>query len=81
MPVVAGTRDPAGTAQGQEGNTDGFGRPCRVETDRAGERMGGVDERVHLLLAQPAGEALGAAEPADADLAGRQSRPGDASGE
>ncbi len=77
VPGVAPGRDPAGPAEGQQGNMGGGGGLCRVETDRAGERMGGVDERVHRVLAQPAGEALGASEPSDAHVPRRQPGRGD----
>ncbi len=81
VPRVAGSRHPAGPADGEQGNMGGGGGMGRTATDRVGERMGGVDERVHRVLAQPAGEALGAAEPSDAYLPGRQPGRGDPAGE
>ena len=46
-----------------------------------GERVRRVDDRVDALGAQVGGEAGGAAEPADPDLAGWQARARDAAGE
>ena len=77
VPAVAFAGDPAGPAQREQGNM-GCGR-CRggIETDGPGERVGGVDERVHLVRTQPLGEPLGPAEPADADLPVRHPGRGD----
>lgn len=59
----------------------GSGCGGRVETDRPGERMGGVDERIHLVRTQPCRKPVGTAEASDTDLSRRKSRTGHPAGE
>ena len=60
VPVVAGP-GPAGAAQRQQRNTGPRPRPARRRRlIVAGERVGGVDERVAPVRAQPRGEPVGA---------------------
>ncbi len=72
VPAVTVLGDPAGPAEGEEGNMGQGGGLGGVPAHGGGEGMGGVDEGVHVVLTHPGGEPLGAAEPADTHLTRRQ---------
>ena len=84
-PAVAGHRLPRRALEDDEGTPSVGGGARGVRRDPAGEGMGGVEEDGDLLLAQPVGEAGGAAEAAaahgEAGHGGRQLRRAGAAGE
>ncbi len=63
MPVVAWSGLPAGAAQDHRRGAGGRAAADRVRRDRLGERVGRVDEGVHVLLAQPGGQPSGPPKP------------------
>ncbi len=66
-PAVAGDRLPRRALEDDEGDGDGGGSAHGVAGDPAGERVRGVDEDRDGVGAEPVGEAVRAAEAADAD--------------
>jgi hypothetical protein len=71
VPAAPGAWQPARAAQHHRRNPGGRRGPRRVDSDRLGERVRGVDQGVHVLLTQPSGQPLGRAEAPDAYVPGK----------
>ena len=74
VPQVARTRGPAGAAEDEQWRRGGRAGPHRMGGDAGREGVGGVDDGVDPVVAQPLCEPGRPAEPADAHLARGQRR-------
>ncbi|CAD5969225.1 protein of unknown function [Streptomyces sp. KY75] len=81
VPAVAVLGDPAGPAEGEERNMGLGGGQDRVAAHGGGEGVGGIDKSVDAVLTYPLRKPLGAPEPSDAHVTGRQPGSGHAPGE
>ena len=69
-PVIAGALGPGGAPQRQQLDASGLSRRGGIGRDHRRIRMRGVDQNIDPLVAEIAGEAIGAAEPAQPDRHG-----------